>query len=153
MGGKKRKVTTAKRVKSNFDLQIDAAIGGRILQVRTELAKLDQRAFAARLGVTSPAVAQWEQGKGCTRANLDRIVSEFEVSRDWLHTGVGGPTLSRVVSEMHLLSPDQITVIEAMVRFMVAEKKAGALVTEGVGNKRQRESKNAPRAAHRSRGN
>ena len=121
----KGKSPHAKPKKSWEEIEADREIGERIRYVRVEIAGLDQRAFGARLGVTNPAVAQWENGTGsCTRPNLDKIVEQFNISRDWLHTGKGSPTLSRVVSEMHLLSRPRAEAVESYVRYLL-EQEAG----------------------------
>jgi len=77
-----------KRAKSPEDVLSDEQLGQRIRELR-KLLELEQWQFAERLGVSAPAVTQWEQGKGCTRYNLEKIVSEFNITRDWLYAGIG----------------------------------------------------------------
>jgi transcriptional regulator with XRE-family HTH domain len=127
---RKRKGATsqAKRKKTAAEIAVDQAIGERIRHVRVDIADLDQRSFATKLGVSPPAVAQWELGKGVTRANLDRIVTEFGVSRDWLHTGNARPIASRIVTVMHMLPPDRFDQIASFVEFHAMQ--AGISVQE-----------------------
>jgi len=121
----KKKVTKTykKHRKTEAEIATDREIGERIKEVRVEIAGLDQRQFGARLGVTNPAVAQWENGTAtCTRPYLDKIVELFSVSRDWLHTGKGSPRLASVVDEMRLLSRPRAEAVEAYVRFLLDEQ-------------------------------
>lgn len=107
----------AKRRKTEEEETIDKETGERIRHVRTEIARLDQKTFAARLGVTPPAVNQWEAGTGCNRFNLDRIAAEFDISQPWLNRGIGSPTASRVVTRIFMLDPDELRPIEEWVEF------------------------------------
>jgi transcriptional regulator with XRE-family HTH domain len=114
----------AKRRKSLQEMLIDEAIGERIRKVRVDIADLDQKAFAERLGVSAAAVSQWELGYGCQRINLDKIVSEFQISRDWLHTGEGSPYVSRAVTEMRLLTDERVNRVIDFIRYQHSLQKA-----------------------------
>jgi phage repressor protein C with HTH and peptisase S24 domain len=73
----------------------DAAIGKRIKQVREDVARLSQSAFASKLGkVTRGAVGNWERGLGIKRDNLREIAERFGVSFEWLALGRGDMSLT-----------------------------------------------------------
>lgn len=63
----------------------------RIKAVRKDHS-LTMRAFAARIGITSAAVAHLESGENNpSEQTLRAICSEFNVNRTWLETGEGEP--------------------------------------------------------------
>lgn len=103
---------------------MDEKTGERIRRVRTEFAQMDQRAFAAVLGVSSAAVGQWETGTGCTRLNLDRIADSFGISREWLYADKGCPKLDPIVSEMHMLPPKRFAQVADYIRFQSEQHAA-----------------------------
>ena len=72
---------------------VDQQIGQRIALIRTK-AGIDLRTFAGELGVSAAAVHQWESGSGITHYNLTRICDAYEISLEWLVTGVGLPRRS-----------------------------------------------------------
>jgi len=118
MTTKEKAKTYTKPKKSPAEVANDRAIGERIKEIRTD-EKLDQREFGRRLGVTNPAVAQWENGTAtCTRPYLDKIVAEFKVSRDWLHTGKGTKTMTETVSRMTLLSRARAAQAESFIEHL-----------------------------------
>jgi transcriptional regulator with XRE-family HTH domain len=64
--------------------------GERILHIRKALG-LTQAEFAERLELSRGAVGNWEQDKGITQRNLQRIATTFGCSLDWLLSGKGDP--------------------------------------------------------------
>ena len=77
-------------------------IGQRIALIRTK-AGIDLRTFAGERGVSAAAVHQWENGSGVTHYNLMRICDVYEISPEWLMTGIGLPRRS-FQNRMKLLS-------------------------------------------------
>ena len=131
----------SKRRKTDEEEAIDKETGDRIRKVRTEEAKMDQKTFAARLGVTPSAVNQWESGLGCNRFNLDKIAATFGISQPWLNRGKGNRHTERVVERLFMLPPEDIESIEEWVDFKwekweaeKALKQANAPVKERGGN-------------------
>lgn len=118
----KRASPHARRQKTEAQIEADREIGLRVKYVRTEIAKLGQRDFAARLGVTNPAVSNWENGMGIARDKLDEIVSQFKIWRDWLHTGVGTPQPTEVVEVMHLLSSARFEAVAEFIRYQYSQQ-------------------------------
>ena len=100
---------TTKGQKREDDQQADRALGERIRHLRTDILGIDRQVdFAERLGVTRGAVGNWEVGKGCKRANLDRIAETFQISLIWLTTGTGTPIAKQSVdARLELLPPDE----------------------------------------------
>ncbi len=65
-----------------------SSIYDRIIHVRKE-AKLTQKEFADRLGVSQAYISSIEKGKRQVSRNVfDAIVDTFKVSAGWLHSGV-----------------------------------------------------------------
>ncbi len=64
--------------------------GDRIQHIRKALG-LTQIDFASRIDVTRGAVGNWEQNKGITQKNLQKIANTFGCSLDWLLSGKGAP--------------------------------------------------------------
>ncbi|MGC4026231.1 MAG: helix-turn-helix transcriptional regulator [Mesorhizobium sp.] len=110
------------RGKSIDVIKSDQEIGERIRYIRTEIEGLDQRSFAARLGVSNPAVAQWEAGNGITRANTERIAEVFEISREWLLAGKGTPKLSLLVNRLQLLLPEEVDYLTKWADFTISQR-------------------------------
>ena len=66
-----------------------ASIGERILLVRTA-AKLSQRAFADRIGISGGSVSMLESGRNNPSEQTIRLICrEFNVDYAWLTDGVG----------------------------------------------------------------
>lgn len=64
-------------------------INERIKQVRTE-AKLKQRPFAERTGLSVDGISQIERGvSNPSRQTIELICREFNINREWLETGEG----------------------------------------------------------------
>lgn len=63
-------------------------VGARVQQIRADV-KLNQRDFAARLGISSGGISQVESGKAMPGGDfLLKIHQEFGVDVTWLLTGV-----------------------------------------------------------------
>lgn len=93
------------RAKTDEERKVDAEIGLRIAQVRTTMAHANMRTFAAEIGASAAAVSQWERGLGgITHYNLTRICDVYEISLEWLATGIGRPRRS-YENRMNFLSP------------------------------------------------
>jgi transcriptional regulator with XRE-family HTH domain len=86
--GNRDKKKKLKRANGRGD---DQSVGDRIRRLRSHELELSQVAFADRLGVSRGAVGNWETGQGIKRASLERIVETFNVSFDWLASGLGQP--------------------------------------------------------------
>ena len=75
-------------------------LGARIAALRRDKG-LSQTELARRLGVSPSAVGRYEQGRREPAAALIvALAREFEVSTDYLLTGVPGPGESRAVNEL-----------------------------------------------------
>ncbi|MGB3026902.1 helix-turn-helix transcriptional regulator [Paradevosia shaoguanensis] len=72
----------------DHDLLKPAAIGGRLIKLRTALGVPTSAAFAAMVEITPQALNNYERGRG--RPNLDqalRIVAKTGVTLDWIYLG------------------------------------------------------------------
>lgn len=90
------------RAKTEKQRSHDRAIGERIALVRMKAGD-DLQTFARALGVTPTAVHLWEKGNGITAYNAMRICDVYEISSEWLLSGIGRRRRS-LENRMHLLS-------------------------------------------------
>ncbi len=111
------------------------SMGKRIKQARLALKpKMTQQQLADAVGVSRPAVTQWETGetKSLDGENLLRVAKELRVSPEWLLDGIGsGPGEPLPVQNLDLdadtlrlaraiqsLSADQRAILQALVDSM-----------------------------------
>lgn len=74
-------------------------MNNRIKELRTAL-KLSQKIFGERLGVTDAAISSIESGRrNLTEPMEISICREFNVNKNWLHTGEGEMFLQRSKDE------------------------------------------------------
>lgn len=112
-------------------------IGMRVQQLRTDT-KLNQRDFAARLGISSGGISQIESGKTMPGGDfLLKIHQEFGIDVTWLLTGlsIGGAT--PLPASIPALTPDEGTLLDNYRRCGVQAKKnliqTAALLSAGLG--------------------
>lgn len=76
---------------NNFTQHKAKSIGERV-RIARKAQNLNQAELAARLGVTQPAVANWESGQhDPRRLVLAKLASVLDVSLDWLAAGARSP--------------------------------------------------------------
>jgi len=102
-----------------------STIGQRIKQARlARKPRMSQQQLADAVGVSRPAVTQWETGE--TRAlegeNLVRVARALEVTTDWLLYGTGpGPGEPRSTRTVKVAVNDQVVEVdEESLRLVLA---------------------------------
>jgi len=120
-------------------------IGARVLSVRTSTG-LNQRDFAAELGVSSGGISQIESGKTMPSGDfLLRVYEKFSVDATWLLTGQGNalpqqPTASPSAEEVALLSDFRRSDAQGKAIIRAASQAAAAAIYESETARHQRRS-------------
>ena len=105
-------------------------ISSRILNLRKEM-RLNQSDFGKRIGVTSSAICNYENGsRSVGEQVILAICREFNVSEEWLRTGEGemfqqdnGSILKRVAQEYRLSDREQ-AVVASFLELSSADRAA-----------------------------
>lgn len=96
-----------------MDDQRKREIGARIRELRVD-SPYTQQAVADRVGVTLRALQKWEQGRGITYENVERVANVFDVDVDYVLKGVAKPA-PNLIGGMNP-EPNRLNVIEQLLR-------------------------------------
>ncbi|EKT7903999.1 TPA: helix-turn-helix transcriptional regulator [Klebsiella pneumoniae] len=105
------------------------SIGERVVSIRKK-ADLNQRDFAARLGISNGGISQIENGKAMPGGDfLLRIHQEFGVDITWLLTGVSNHAQ---VNEVQPMSPEKKELLDAFDGMTPEQRRAILEVGKGL---------------------
>ncbi|HCT5600426.1 TPA: helix-turn-helix transcriptional regulator [Klebsiella oxytoca] len=108
---------------------MSSSIGERVVSIRKK-ADLNQRDFAARLGISNGGISQIENGKAMPGGDfLLRIHQEFGVDITWLLTGVSNHTQ---VNEVQPMSPEKKELLDAFDGMTPEQRRAILEVGKGL---------------------
>ncbi|EIV5800344.1 TPA: XRE family transcriptional regulator [Klebsiella pneumoniae] len=105
------------------------SVGERVISIRKQ-AGLNQRDFAARLGISNGGISQIENGKAMPGGDfLLRIHQEFGVDITWLLTGVSN---HHSVKEVQVMSPEKKELLDAFDGMTPEQRRAILEVGKGL---------------------
>ncbi|EMG2907668.1 helix-turn-helix domain-containing protein [Klebsiella pneumoniae] len=105
------------------------SVGERVISIRKQ-AGLNQRDFAARLGISNGGISQIENGKAMPGGDfLLRIHQEFGVDITWLLTGVSN---DHSVKEVQVMSPEKKELLDAFDGMTPEQRRAILEVGKGL---------------------